>query len=76
MFDVYQNKPRKRETGEKRGKDKVARISIKDNTLIFKKTDEVMTVDENKRDLFKLIADTLVKIFQQRKETQKQRKMS
>lgn len=46
VFDVYQNKPRKRETGEKHGKGKVVRISIKDNALIFKKNDEVMTVDD------------------------------
>ena len=70
MFDVYKNQSRKRKTNEKkRGKDKAVRISIKKNTPIDKKTDEVMTINENKCDLFKLITDRLVNIFQQRRET-------
>ena len=67
IFEVYKNKSRKREAREKRGKGKAFRILIKKNVSCFKKTNDVMTFDEDKSDLFMLIADTLVKNFQQRR---------
>ena len=34
----------------------VIRLSINMSTLVFKKTNEIMTINENKWELFKLIA--------------------
>lgn len=45
VFEVYKNESRKRETQEKRGKGKDVTISVKKNTPIFRKTNELMTID-------------------------------
>ena len=55
-FDVYLKHSCKRQTRESRGKKEGVRISIKSTTPVYKKFNEVMAVDENKSELFKLVA--------------------
>ena len=68
VFDVYRKASRKRETREGRGKDKGVRISIKKNTPVYRKFNQVLEVPENKTELFSLVANTLVENFQHKRE--------
>ena len=63
MFDVYQKGSRKRETWEGRGKKDCLRLSIKENKPIYRKFAKVLKLDNNKTELFNLIADTLSGLF-------------
>lgn len=57
VFDVYKKGYRIKEMRKKTQKDQgVVRLSINMSTLVFKKTNEIMTINENKWELFKLIA--------------------
>ena len=69
VFNVYKKGYRIKEMRKKHKKGQGVRISINMNKLVFKKTNKVMTIDENKRDLFKLIAGTFSGFFSQRAET-------
>ena len=64
VFGIYRKAPRKLETSEGRGKNKGVRISIKKNTPVYRKFNQVLEVSENKTELSSLIADTLVENFQ------------
>ena len=64
VFDIYKNCSRKRETCEGRGKNDGVRVSIRKNTPVFRKFNQVMAINENKTELFTLIADTLVEVCQ------------
>ena len=59
VFDVYVKETRKRQTRISRGKKGSVRIAISKDTPIFKKTEQVMSVGENKTELFSLIADSV-----------------
>ena len=59
FFDVYHRQSRKRQTRESRGKKEAVRLAIKTTTPVYKKFNEVMAVDENKTELFELIATEL-----------------
>ena len=59
VFDMYKAQSRKKETREARKKSSGVRISIARDTQIFQKFPQVMAVDENKTELFTLIADVL-----------------
>ena len=64
VFGIFRKAPRKLETSEGRGKNKGVRISIKKNTPVYRKFNQVLEVSENKTELSSLIADTLVENFQ------------
>jgi len=59
LFDLYKAQSSKKETLEARKKSSGVRISIARDTQIFQKFPQVMAVDENKTELFTLIADVL-----------------
>ena len=59
VFDIYKQQSRKKETRQERTKNNGVRISIKKDTQIFQKFPQVMAIDENKTELFTLIADVL-----------------
>ena len=64
VFDIYKKDTRKRETEKKRGKkSSVARIIISKDTPVCKNSADVMAVDENKTELFRMIADSLVESY-------------
>ena len=63
VFDVYKKGSRKRETRENRSKEGGIHISIKDNTPIYRNFAKVLKVDQNKTELFELIAQSLVTEF-------------
>ena len=50
VFDVYQKGSRKREVAEGRGKKDGTRLSIKENTSIYRKLAKVLQLDDNKTD--------------------------
>lgn len=57
VFDVYKKGYRIKEMKKNPQKDQgVIRLSINMSTLVFKKTNEIMTINENKWALFKLLA--------------------
>ena len=62
VFDVYRKDSRKRETREGRGKKKGVRISIQNNTPIYRKFNQILSVDENKNELNNLIATSTVEL--------------
>ena len=63
VVDVYKKGSRKRETWKGRGKKDGMRLSIKENTRIYRKLAKVVTLDDIKPELFKLIADALSGLF-------------
>lgn len=63
VFDVYTPSSLKRETREKRRKGEGVRIVIKGTTPVYKKFQHVMAIDENKTELFALIAERIVNAF-------------
>ena len=50
VFDVYQKWSHKREVAEGHGKKDGARLSIKENTSIYRKLAKVLQLDDNKTD--------------------------
>ena len=59
VFDGYNKKTRKRQTRTKRGKKGSFRIVLTKDTPVHKNAEQVMSVDENKTDLFFMITDTV-----------------
>ena len=62
VFDVYQKGSPKRETREARSKKDGVRISIKENTTIYRKFTKMLKLEDNKTELFNLIARTLFRL--------------
>jgi hypothetical protein len=58
VFDVYTEESLKAETRERRGKG--IRISVKVDTPVWKNWQQFLQVDENKSELFHLLAQDLV----------------
>ena len=69
VFDVYKSCSRKRETRDGRGQNDGVRVSIHKNTPLFRKCRKVMAIDDNKTELFTLIADTLVEVCRDSSKT-------
>ena len=63
VFNVYQKGSHKRETREGRDKKDGVRLSIKENTPIYRKFSKVLKLDNNKTEIFNRIADTLFGLF-------------
>ena len=63
MFDVCQKGSGKRVTREGHGKKDGVRLSIKENTSFYRKSAKLLKRDENKTELFNLIADPLSGLF-------------
>ena len=63
VFDAYQKGSCKRETREGHGKKDSVRLSIKENTTIYRKFAKVLKLDDNQTELFNLITDTLSGLF-------------
>ena len=59
VFDIYNNVSLKAETRERRGKG--VRISVKESTPVWKNWQQFLQVDENKSELFHLLAQDLLK---------------
>ncbi len=57
VFDVYTERSLKAETRERRGKG--VRIAVKENTPVWKNWQQFLQVDENKTELFHLLAQSL-----------------
>ena len=63
VFDVYREDSRKRETRDSRGKSgEGVRISVQNDTPIFRKFNQILSIDENKSELNSLIADTTIEL--------------
>ena len=54
---------RKKETCESRAKKGGVRLSIRENTLIYRNFEKILKVDENKSELFDLIANHLAREY-------------
>ena len=63
VFDVYLKGSCKRGTWEGHGKKDSVKLSIKENTPIYRKFAKVLKLNDNKTELFNLIADTLSGLF-------------
>ena len=63
MFDVCQKGSDKRVTREGQGKKDGVRLSIKENTSFYRKSAKLLKRDDNKTELFNLIADPLSGLF-------------
>ena len=63
QLDVYEKGSCKTETWEGHGKKDGVRISIKENTTIYRKFAKVLKPNDNKTELFKLTADALFGIL-------------
>ena len=63
VFDVYQKGSCKSGTWEGHGKKDSVKLSIKENTPIYRKFAKVLKLNDNKTELFNLIADTLSGLF-------------
>ena len=63
MFDVCQKGSGKRVTREGHGKKDGVRLSIKENTSFYRKFAKLLKCDDNKTELFNLIADPLSGLF-------------
>ena len=63
VFDVYQKGSCKSGTWEGHGKKDSVKLSIKENTPIYRKFAKVLKLNNNKTELFNLIADTLSGLF-------------
>ena len=62
-------KIRKKQTRDGRGKNGGVRLAISDKTPMYQTMSKILAVDENKTELFTLIADNLIDLFKNHQKT-------